>query len=200
VSEAGSRRQSREHGGGLPKGSIRRWKALGPQDAAGFDESGGGIGSGFLRTRGFGLQSRGERQRAPEVKGRARFAVDNTAAGRRRSEGLSFAAPARTARRHRQREARFYDLDPPLVPVVSFAEAGGSPSSEAPPRLPRQRLAPPRGLSRPTGRKAGRRQTWESNHSRGARDVNSVAEVGREHLSRSPRDRRKACSASEGIV
>jgi hypothetical protein len=50
--------------------------------------------------------SRRARQRASEATSQARRAVDNTAAGRYRSEGLSIAAPARTERRYRSRGSR----------------------------------------------------------------------------------------------
>jgi hypothetical protein len=103
--EAGSRRRSRENGGGLlviPRASgvegalvdgrhpdawrsspltRGRGKRVWLSDAARFRPRGGGA-----------------RHRVSEATSRARHAVENTAAGRRRSEGPSIAAPARNER------------------------------------------------------------------------------------------------------
>jgi len=98
----------------------------------------------------------GARQRASEVESRARLAVDNTVAGRHRLEGLPIAAPARTDRCHHH--ARL-EASPPrtfAARVATTTEAGGSPSSEAPPR----RLAPLEAARSREERSA----TRESNH------------------------------------
>jgi hypothetical protein len=94
--EAGSRRQSRENGGGFPQGSTGRWKALWVDKIALFDEKALKSILALRHGVGFGPPRTGARQRASEVASRARLAVEKTAVGRRRSEGLSIAAPART--------------------------------------------------------------------------------------------------------
>jgi hypothetical protein len=103
--EAGSRRQSRDNGGGL----LVIPCASGVEGAL-VDGRHPGVWTSSPLTRGRGkhiwlsgaarLRSRGggARHRVSEAMSRARRAVENTAAGRRRSEGPSIAAPARNER------------------------------------------------------------------------------------------------------
>jgi len=102
----------------------------------------------------------------------------------------------------RERPGREADLEGTRVRVAVEAEAGGSPSSEAPPgwlvwqaasgHPPRRRPVhgPGRaGVFERARREAScaERRSRESSNPRGAREVKSVAEVGETHLSRSVR-------------
>jgi hypothetical protein len=103
--EAGSRRQSRENGDRLlvipcasgVEGALVDGRRPGVWTASpltrGWWKRTWLPGTARLRSRGGGA-----RHRVSEATSRARHAVENTAAGRRRSEGPSIAAPARNER------------------------------------------------------------------------------------------------------
>jgi len=148
VSEAGSRRQSREYGGGLSmilraaQAALAGERALvegrrpGIGEAVVFDETAaeavpGGF-AGKVRPKGR-AGSEGSRQRASEATSQARLAVDNAAVGRCSAEEHSIEAPpgprGTTSSRRRDRG----NPGGQRVAGCGKAEAGGSPSSEASP-------------------------------------------------------------------
>jgi hypothetical protein len=190
--EAGSRRQSRENGDGLlvipcasgVEGALVDGRHPGVWTASpltrGRWKRAWLPGTARLRSRGGGA-----RHRVSEATSRARHAVENTAAGRRRSEGPSIAAPARNERCPSVQHA--------LGPRPSWgsmggrdnAEAGGSPSSEAPLEIPQ--VAPAAGGCALTGGPQGSKEARSRiDPSVGCSCRESVAEVGEAHLPRRP--------------
>jgi len=190
AAEAGSRWQSRETSGGLSRGSIRRWKALWREETTRFDERVAHSRLASSGALGFGPgNARGDKS--------VRGSVTSSARGRQHRSRAAQCAGAVDRSAHQDRTTPRPTRTRPdglaLVGAVrTDAEAGGSPSSDAPPRLPEggwrcRRVLADRESVRPRGT-----QTWESNHPWGARCVSSVAEVGTQHLSRCSVARRKA--------
>jgi hypothetical protein len=190
--EAGSRRQSRDSGGGFPVmsaqaggGSTRRWKALWPVEAVVFDETAveAGLASGEGRhgeSQAGGCRVRqgrqrlrrqlGSRSKTPWPGDTAGGAVDRGTRQDRavsRSRAMQGVIPGyRVARR-----------------CASRAEAGGSPSSDAPPRWRAAQAAGQRtkGAARPTEAQPGIERFA------GCSCRRSVADIGETHLLRKRR-------------
>jgi hypothetical protein len=220
ASEAGSRRQSRENGGGFPArpaqaggGSTRRWKASWSVDVGVFDETAAKAGLVFGSRRAKERELRRDmahraRQRTSEATPSTRAAVENAA-----TEG------------HRRRGCR--SQHPPGPSGVSFhvssapapegprkrwlvrAEAGESPSSEAPPG---SLVAPAAGAFIGSGlgpgqvdgagrRPQGRRRAHTGvDQSEGCSLRESVADIGETHLLRSEAGRREASRGGRGSL
>ncbi len=213
ASEAGSRRQSRENGGGLSMIPYPRSARL---EGAGSEHS---SREGVLvstkrspltrgsRRRAWRLRRAGPaerldpvratlRQRTSEVTPWARYADENSAAGWCHAEEPSIEAPpgSRSASSPPSRDARAN------TPVASrddagrrgHAEAGGSPSSEAPPGDSPE-VFDRRWIGRARSRaREGAGPTMRSGigQSRGCSYIRLVAEVGETHLSRRRREPR----------
>ena len=113
-----------------------------PARAVAFDEAAGKAGSGGPDVMGIRLSGQihgGSRQRASEAASQARRTVENTVPGRHCAEGPSIVAPPgprRAAHVDVRGRAPARASGRPFgdhVMVATRAEAGGSPSSEAPP-------------------------------------------------------------------
>jgi len=182
--------------------STRRGKASWFGEAVVFDETAAEAGlavfAGRIRPKGRSCAER-PRQRASEATSQARLAVDNAVAGRRSAEELSIEAPpgprsvrpsGRSGLRPQTRSPGGYD----------DAEAGGSPSSEAPPGDPPEAIGRGRvGDDRKTARSEDRRAR-ESGSLLGARVVGRLQKSGR-RIFPAPRTRsREANRDGDGIA
>jgi len=218
ASKAGSRRQSRENGGGLlviPRESfsdrsraVRRTSSGEERALVDGRRPGSWIPSSLTRRRlkriwlftvaGFRPRRGGARHRVSEATLPARLAVEKTAAGRRRSEGPSIAAPARTERCSFPRDLQGFGRG-------SHREVATTPKLEGR-RQAKLHSGRPQEVSaacgdaltrRPQGSKGARSRIDQSE---GCSCRRSVAEVGETHLSHRARGRRKAIPKPREIV
>jgi hypothetical protein len=200
--EAGSRWQSRENGGGLlviprasgVEGALVEGRHPDSWIPVFFDEKAGEAGLALHQQARFRPRCGGARQRVSEATLQARFAVENTASGWRRSEGPSIAAPARTERCSYPRHLRGFG--PGVRREVATT-----------PKLERRRQAQlhsgrpqeasaARGRA-PTGGPQGSKEARSRiDHSVGCSCRRSVADVGETHLSKRAWGRRKAIAGS----
>lgn len=189
-------RAAREPGGG----STRRWKAPWFDQAVAFDEAvveaglaarGSGVGREAVAVRG------GSRQRVSEATSHARFAVENTVTGSVCRRGCR-------SQLRQDREAPcsggIWGQNPHAHrrEGCDKAEAGGSPSSEAPPGWSAGGLGRWRACAVPESRKAPREARPGIDGSAGCSCRRSVAEVGRRIFFEPGSVRREASRISAG--
>jgi hypothetical protein len=196
------------------RGSTRRWKASWSVDVVVFDETAAkaGLAFGTRRRKGRKLRpaaSHRARQRASEATLPTRSAVENAASEGHRRRGCRSQhppGPSGVSSHHRR------GLWPETMNAarwVARAEAGGSPSSEAPPgSLVASAMSAhidsgfdlERWAAREEGRKADRERTRESINPKGARVVGRLQKSGRRIFSVPHAVSRKAIRRGRGSL
>ena len=153
--EAGSRRRSRENGGGLSQEGTRRWKALWSDEVVVFDET---AAQADLAPRGYRALARSKRGATESVRGR----VTSSARGRQhRGRAASFGGAAdRSIRQDRPmpppREARGFTATNLRCEGRDHYRSWRIAVKRSSTRSSRPRLTPPRDLSLARDRKVAR--------------------------------------------
>jgi len=215
ASEAGSWRRSRDHGGGLspiPEGGASRSageRALvegrrpGFDEAVVFDEAAVEASlaafAGWIRPKG---RSRTERAATEGVRGYvASSARGRKRRGREAQRGGAFdRGSARTAQR--PRHVGVWGLNPKRAQVIGYddAEAGGSPSSEAPPGDPLEAIGRGRVGAAPRAERSEEKRARESGSPLGARVVGRLQKSGRRIFPAPSARSREANRDGDGIA